>query len=70
MLSAAAQEYVSQMLETYLEDSTTHFVTHDIGGNFMVWMELERAGIVNITPDRTIAILAPEAVIRNAYPDD
>lgn len=70
MLSATAQEYVSKMLDVYLEDFTTRFGTHNIGSNFLVWIELEKAGIVTLNHERTVAILNPDAVTRNAYPDD
>ncbi len=70
MLSAIAQDYVAKMLDVYLEDFTTRFGTHSIGSNFLVWMELEKAGIVKISQDRTTAILDPDAVTRSAYPDD
>ena len=70
MLSYRAEEYANAMLDAYLEDETEHFNTHDFCNDFRVWMELEAAGIVNVNPERTVATLNPEAIIRDAFPDD
>lgn len=51
MLSYAAQEYVSQMLDAYLKDGlTTVFRSSDIGTDPLTWKELESAGIVKLFP--------------------
>lgn len=51
MLSYAAQEYLSQMLDAYLEDGeTTTFRISDIGTDPLIWKELESAGCVKLFP--------------------
>lgn len=70
MLSYVAQEYASKMLAVFLEDATTRFGTHNIGNDFTAWMELEKAGIVHINADRTLAILDTDAILHDAFPDE
>ena len=51
MLSYIAQEYLSRMLDVYLEDGeTTVFKMTDVGTDHSAWKELEDAGIVKLFP--------------------
>ena len=68
MLSNVAQNYAASMLDAYLESETTEFTTQDIGTNALVWIELEQAGIIKIR--NGIAILNPDAIIQDAFPED
>lgn len=70
MLSYVAQEYVAKMLETYLEDENTVFKAKDIGFDRFAWKELEDAGIVKSYPRLGTVELDPDAVTRDAYPEE
>ena len=70
MLSYAAQEYLSKMLDVYLKDGeTTVFKASDIGINPYVWKELESAGIVKLFPQLGTVEYDPYANDM-FYPDD
>ena len=70
MISYAAQEYMSDILDVYLEDGNTVFKMKDIGFNPDIWKELEDAGMIKLFPHLGLGEVDLDAVDKYAYPDD